>query len=164
MTAVLAAACSTNTIYSEYRNLPLQGWEADSACAYTIHIEDTLALYRVTASVRHTHRYPYQNLWLFTSLALLPDTTGQDSTMVLLPQVMRQDTVGCFMADQRGQWLGTGVGDHRERELVVYDGLLFKRSGDYQLSLTQGMYRDTLVGVTEVGLVVEKIAQPYGKE
>lgn len=60
----------------------------DSVVRFDYTIEDAQPDYQLLVYVRHTERYPYQNMWLFV----------EDS--------LRQDTIEFYLADDRGQWLG----------------------------------------------------------
>jgi gliding motility-associated lipoprotein GldH len=91
-------------------------------------------------TIRHTDAYPYQNLWLFVDIE-------QDSL------VLTRDTIECYMANERGEWLGGGLTVH-ELPLLYSDHYLFTNSGEYLISITQGMRNDTLIGIKEVGVKI----------
>jgi gliding motility-associated lipoprotein GldH len=91
-------------------------------------------------TIRHTDAYPYQNLWLFVDIE-------QDSL------VLTRDTIECYMANERGEWLGGGLTVH-ELPLLYSDHYQFTNSGEYRISITQGMRNDTLIGIKEVGVKI----------
>jgi gliding motility-associated lipoprotein GldH len=91
-------------------------------------------------TIRHTDAYPYQNLWLFVDIE-------QDSL------VLTRDTIECYMANERGEWLGGGL-TVRELPLLYSDHYQFTNSGEYLISITQGMRNDTLIGIKEVGVKI----------
>ena len=76
--------------------MPVSGWHQDSVLHYVVPVSDTLSTYDILLSVRHTTQYPYQNLWMFI-------TEWQDSACLL------SDTIECYLADDRGRWLGSGI-------------------------------------------------------
>ncbi len=135
---LLLVACGTKPVYTEYHNLPLQGWHMDSLQHFTWAIDDTAKAYDVIVYLRHTERYPYQNMWLFMN--------GE------------QDTVEFYVADDRGHWLGNNVNGFIETSVLVEEAYHFDSIGMYQLDIRHGM-RDTLLrGVMAIGVEV------YGKE
>lgn len=140
MTMALAVGCKSKVVYSEFSNMPLAGWHQDSVLTFDVAIEDSIATYDIIAVVRHTYQYPYQNIWLYCNA----------------------DTVGEMMAGVRGEWLGSGWGDHYERSIILEHDKRFAHSGVHTFALRHGMRREVLEGVKEVGLVVEKA--DHGKE
>ena len=138
--SVVVAACSGRTAYCEYRNLPISGWDKDSALVYIVDIRDTIHTYNLVLSVRHGQNYPYQNIWFFVENGLTEQT----------------DTLEYYLADQRGRWLGNGFGDRHEMPCLIGQNVRFPHSGEYVFRVHQGMREDLLQGVTEVGLTVEK--------
>ena len=137
---VLTIGCNSRTAFSEYRNVPLQGWDKDSVVCFDVNITDSMATYNVILSLRHTADYPYQNIWFFVQ----NETSGQN------------DTLEYYLADQRGRWLGNGFGDRKEMPCLLYEHVRFPHGGIYRYAVRQGMRQEWLRGVTEVGLIVEK--------
>ena len=131
-------ACNRGVVYSEYRPVPLSGWDADSALVFGVEITDTLSSYDIILHVRHTQNYPYQNMWLFM------DTPAG------------RDTIEFYLADQRGRWLGNGFGNIKEMPVLYGHSVSFPRSGEYRYVIMQGMREQRLRGVHDVGLTVEK--------
>jgi gliding motility-associated lipoprotein GldH len=66
-------------------------------CAFEFDVEDSLSEYNFTVNVRHRANYPYQNMWLFVQ------QISPDSSIV-------NDTIEFYLADNRGKWLGKGIG------------------------------------------------------
>ena len=138
--SLISQGCSSRTVVSEYQGLPLDGWQQDSVLTWDVDITDSLAVYDVVLSVRHTVDYPFQNIWLFVE-------NGQTGST---------DTLEYYLADQRGRWLGNGFGDRKEMPCLVAQGVRFAHPGTYRYAVRQGMRAETLLGVCEVGLIVEK--------
>ena len=138
--SVLVAACSSRTAYSEYRNIPLTGWDKDSVLVYEVTVSDTLATYNVVLNVRHGQEYPYQNIWFFVD----SDLSGHT------------DTLEYYLADQRGRWLGNGFGERHDMPCLLAQNIRFPSARTYVFRVQQGMREDVLRGITEVGLTVEK--------
>lgn len=140
----LLSACTTDIIYSNFRPIVYDDstithtgqWHKDSIISFDYQIADTSADYSVLIYVRHTERYPYQNMWLFVS-------NGTHS-----------DTIEFYLADDRGQWLGADKNGFIEMPILFDASRHYPDTGFYQLSIQHGM-RDTLLrGVMDVGLEI----------
>ena len=137
---VFAAACSSGTPYCEFRSVPLQGWDKDSALVYQVNVPDSLFTCNVVLTVRHNRDYPYQNIWFFVE-------NGLTGTV---------DTLEYYLADQRGRWLGNGFGDRREMPCLILQNARWNRGDTVLFKVRHGMREDLLKGISEVGLTVEK--------
>lgn len=136
-------SCHQKTAYSDFETLPLSGWCSDSIANFTFNIADTSQVYNVLVCIRHKKTYPYQNLWLFME-TILPDSTAQ------------QDTIECYLADQRGQWLGSGVGTLVEMPVLFQQNIQFSDTGKYTYCIQHGMRESVLKGINDVGISIEK--------
>ena len=112
-------SCNRNLVFSEFQSLPMRGWEADSVLVYAPQIVDTTSKYELQIIIRHTDKYPYQNLWLFVDVK-------KDST------ILRRDTIESFLADDRGQWLGYGMRLY-ELPILYLDKLNLTQGDDYEV-------------------------------
>lgn len=140
ITSLLLVSCQGDIVYTAFNTLPHVGWEVDSNLCYQPIITDSTADYQMLLTIRHTDAYPYQNLWLFVDVQ-------KDSIHIT------RDTIECNMANERGEWLGGGL-SIRELPLLYHNNYRFDNSGAYQISITQGMRNDTLIGITEVGVKI----------
>lgn len=140
ITSLLLVSCQGDIVYTAFNTLPNAGWEADSSLCYQPTITDSVSDYQMLITIRHTDAYPYQNLWLFVDIK-------KDSVS------LRRDTIECYMANERGEWLGGGLSIH-ELPLLYSDSYQFANSGEYNISITQGMREDTLIGIKEVGVKI----------
>lgn len=143
---IIAASCVNNDVYFQYYNIPSEeGWDKEKEYNFDILIEDTIASYNVFVNVRNTSKYPYQNLWIFSS-----ETFDQTN---------RNDTINFYLADNRGKWLGKGAGDIREMSVFLRQDIRFDKKGLYQIKLKQGMRDNLLLGLNDIGVRVEKISE-----
>jgi len=88
--------------------------------------------------VRHTERYPYQNLWLF------------------LGDSLRRDTIEFYLADDRGQWLGDKHHGFIEMPVLIEENRHFSDTGSYYLEVQHAMRDTVLRGITDIGLEIIK--------
>ena len=138
--SILLVSCQDNVVYTAFKTLPLMGWEADSSLCYNPTITDSTAVYQMQITVRHTDAYPFQNLWLFVDI-------NKDTLNII------RDTIECYLANDRGEWLGSGLTIH-ELPLLYDDNFRFATNGEYHIAITQGMRSDTLMGIKEIGVKI----------
>lgn len=141
--AVVFSACDNNVWYIEKEVLPEYGWDKEDVVAFEVDIEDTLQPVDFYIMLRNMGNYSYANLYLFLK------TTTPDGTYSM-------DTLNCPMADQKGRWLGKGLGGIKTQELLFMRNVRFVQSGTYRFEFQQGMRKDTLQGIYEVGIKIEK--------
>ena len=142
--SIMAVACTSNDVYFQYNPVALKGWSKDSLYGFDIPITDTAALYNVYVNVRNRGEYPYQNLWLF-----LNKTTPD--------KIQSKDSIECYLADQRGKWLGSGLGSIMEMPVLYQQNVRFKTKGTYHYRIVHGMRDTVLIGINDIGMRVEKV-------
>lgn len=136
--ALFLTACKTDVVYSEFYSIPSDKWSIDSIAYFDYTISDTTMDYNMQIYIRHTERYPYQNLWLFVG-----DSSSRDS-------------INVFMADDRGRWYGDSNNGFIEVAVPFGEHLHFVDTGMYHLAIQHGMRDSLLQGITEVGLEIRK--------
>lgn len=139
--SLVLISCRQGVVYDEFKSLPTSGWDADSALLFTPFVADTIGGYEVQIIVRHTARYPYQNLWLFVDVM-------QDSLL------LRRDTIESFLANERGEWYGAGMQLY-ELPLLYLENIALSE-GQYAIAIQQGMREDQLRGINDIGLKIIK--------
>jgi gliding motility-associated lipoprotein GldH len=147
---LLIVSCTSKDVYFQYKTIALKGWNKDSLYSFDINIKDTSAFYNVYVNVRNKGEYQYQNLWIFLN------KTSPDS-------IQTKDSIECYLADQRGKWLGTGIGSIMEMSILYQQNVRFRTSGKYIFKIAQGMRDSILVGINDVGMRVEKVGSNLSK-
>lgn len=143
--ALLATGCADDVVFQEDAQLPNGQWERGWNPTFSFDISDTVNAHDVFLDLRHTGEYPFSNLFAFVKL------TGPGGEHLT-------DTVECTLADPAGRWYGKGTGfvsSYRAHVLYKMRNR-FPRSGRYSIQLEQAMRRDTLPGVLDVGISVER--------
>jgi len=141
--SLFAVACTSNDVYFQYKSVTPKGWSKDSIYSFDIPFSDTTVLYNVYVNVRNRGEYPYQNLWLYLSKTT-PD------------KIQSKDSIECFLADQRGKWLGSGIGSIMEMPVLYQQNVRFKTKGTYHYKIVHGMRDSILIGINDIGMRVEK--------
>lgn len=144
--SLFLVSCTSNDVYFQYRTVAPGGWSKDSLYAYDVSITDAAANYNVYVNIRNRGEYPNQNLWLFIR-KIMPDS------------VISNDTINFYLADQRGKWLGSGVGSVFEMPVLYQQNIRFPKVGTYRYEIFHGMRDSMLQGINDVGLRVEKIVK-----
>ena len=132
---LIMAACNSQSIYDKYKPINKGVWNKDSLVVFQVPVTDTLQNHNLYINVRNNVDYRYSNLLLFVSI--------EQPERVL--------------AEPAGKWLGEGFGGLKTREAIYRRNVFFPRSGDYTISLQQGMRNDELKGISDVGVRVEKV-------
>ncbi|MCL2596645.1 MAG: gliding motility lipoprotein GldH [Paludibacter sp.] len=140
-------ACTNNDIFFKYQKIPSEGWNKNNVLAFDFTIQQSSVPYNIYVNIRNTSEYPYQNFWLFIKKSV----AASDSIYV----VVQTDTVECYLADDRGKWLGRGAGAIYEMPLLIEKNIQLEQK-KYRYELIQGMRNDILQGISDIGLRVEK--------
>jgi len=140
---VISSGCSRKVLYSKSERLPAEGWSMHQDLIFTVPVSDTLQSWDLYLQVRNGARYEWSNLWLFV------ETHAPTGTWI-------RDTLEFRLADERGKWLGRGIGDRFTVEFPFKRHVVFPHSGTYRFMVSQGM-RDTLLEhIADIGLRIEK--------
>jgi gliding motility-associated lipoprotein GldH len=143
-TAFVLASCGDKTVFDESTVLNASGWNKDSAAVFTVPVEDVNGQYRLLINVRNSGDYKSQNLWLFISYQR-PDKS------------IKKDTVECYLADNRGRWLGSGFGSLYEMPILYQAKMKFTQAGKYRFAIKHGMRDSLLTGINDIGLEVQQL-------
>jgi len=143
--SLFIVGCTSNDVYFQYKSVATKGWNKDSLYCFDVPIDDISATYNVYVNVRNRTEYPYQNLWLFLSKTT-PD------------KIQTKDSIECYLADQRGKWLGSGLGSIMEMPVLYQQKVRFKTKGTYHYKIVHGMRDSILTGINDIGMRVEKVS------
>ena len=142
--SIFLYACDGNKVYEEYIEVDNADWKKENVANFSFTIEDTLTAHNLYLNVRNTGDYPFSNLYMFVKIQ------GPDGNFNI-------DTVNCVLADNRGEWKGSGVGDLWDLRIPYIGGFKFAQKGEYNVSFEQAMrVENGLKGITDVGLRIEK--------
>ena len=136
---IALGSCQLKTLFEETAAIPVDGWHQDSYISFSIPVEDTINQFEISLIIRNDARYEYSNLFLFIN------TTAPSGQGI-------GDTVEIRMADERGKWLGSGIGGKYTQEIPFKKQVKFPQIGSYTIELVQGMRDEELEFITDVGL------------
>lgn len=137
------SSCNKNIVYSKYQTFEDAQWYAKDKAVFDLEITDTQTLNNISLMVRHADTYPYNNLFLFV-------TTKYPDGKVLT------DTMEVILANSKGEWLGSGVGDIFDFKVPIKKNVRFPLGGKYQFVFEQAMRVDPLPMIMDFGFEIEK--------
>lgn len=136
--------CVGNAIYEKFEPINKEGWNAKDMKTFNFEVVD-LQPFSVCVALRNTTDYTKANLWLFV-------TTVSPSGYVA------KDTLDCPLADDYGYWLGSGFSGLYETKHLLF--LNEKpEQGKWTVTVQQAMRSDNVIGIKELGLIVEPIIE-----
>lgn len=137
------AGCTAPAIYDNTKSLPDNVWKSDKIIRFDVELRDTVSICKFYLNLRHTTSYKYANLFLFINTTF-PD--GKEA----------RDTVECILADPSGKWLGKGISDIRDNQILLRRGIRFPEAGTYIFEFEQAMREPELEEIMDVGLRIVK--------
>jgi len=136
-------SCEQRSVFDNNKNLPGDVWRSDQIIRLDVEIKDTVNIHKFYLNLRHKTIYRYANLFLFIN------TTYPDGTHA-------RDTVECILADPSGKWLGKGISNIRDYQVLLRRGLRFPMQGTYTFEFEQAMREPELSGIMDIGLRIVK--------
>jgi gliding motility-associated lipoprotein GldH len=144
------SACHNRTVFNQTKDINNdKGWDKDSIVSMTFKPVDTSKVYDLFFLIRNDNNYPYANLFLIAKM------TQNHQTVI--------DTLEYAMADEKGQWLGSGIWDLKESKLIYKKNYRFKDTLPVQMSLQQAVRKSgnilgdqKLPGIKTVGIIIEE--------
>lgn len=127
-------------------------WERNWSPTFGFEVADSLQPHDIYLDLRHTGDYPFSNIYTFVTLK------GPDGGMLV-------DTVECMLADPTGRWYGAGGGfirSYRKAHVLYKLRNRFPRKGRYTITLEQAMRMDSLPGIIDVGVSIERSTNMKG--
>lgn len=135
-------SCDPGRVYEENIKIPDGIWEKDHKVSFEVFIDDTTSAHNLYVNVRNTSLYPFSNLYLFIT------TTAPSGHTI-------RETFEIILCDEKGKWLGSGLGDIWDLQQVYKKNVRFAQRGKYTIEYQQGMRMDRLPFVLDVGLRIE---------
>lgn len=149
LTLSLSSCRDESVVFEQNVEIADARWAVSDRAVLTVDVNDTVSQHNFLINVRNTEAYPYRNLYLFLKTTF---PNGKSS----------RDTIGLYLADPSGRWLGSGSGYLNSgrypsaRVMYAYNKR-FPNTGTYTFEIEQAMRVDTLVGIRNIGLRIEKI-------
>ncbi|HET6227235.1 MAG TPA: gliding motility lipoprotein GldH [Bacteroidia bacterium] len=139
----LLTGCDDKRIFEENKDIPDNNWNVNNKVKLNVSIKDISTAANFYVNVRNADGYPYSNLFLFIKTTF---PNGKFST----------DTLECVLADERGKWLGKGLGDIYDNQIPFKRNVRFPLPGVYTFEIQHGMRTETVPLIMDIGLRIEK--------
>jgi len=136
------ASCDSKRIFEENKSIEDAGWNINDIKTFEVEIKDPATATNFYINVRNADGYPYSNLFVFVK-TIFPN--GK----------MSNDTLECVLADEKGKWLGSGIGDLYDNQIPFKRNVRFPLAGKYSFELQHGMRIDNVPLIMDVGLRIE---------
>lgn len=136
--------CDRNRVYEEYIPLPDHQWNRTNVLVFNVEITDTVNPHNIYVNVRNGGQYQYSNLFLFIK------TISPSGHWI-------RDTVECTLADEKGRWLGSGLGDIATLQVPYKVNVRFPYPGLYSFEIEQAMRTQQLKHLFDIGLRIERM-------
>jgi gliding motility-associated lipoprotein GldH len=136
-------SCDPDRVYEKNIRIPDGIWDRNNPVNFEVIVQDTITPYNLYINIRNTSLYPFSNLYLFIT------TTAPSGHSV-------KDTVEVILADEKGEWLGKGLGDIWDLQKIYKQNVRFAQKGMYLFEYEQAMRMEKLPFILDAGLRVEK--------
>jgi gliding motility-associated lipoprotein GldH len=142
--AICFVACDNKRLLDENVSLPDSGWNVNDKKKFELQVSDIAIPANFYVNVRNADGYPYSNVYLYIK------TTFPDGKF-------SNDTLECLLADEKGQWLGDGLGDIYDNQILFKRNVRFPMVGKYTFEMQHGMRLENLPLIMDIGLRIEKV-------
>lgn len=137
-------SCDRNRVYEENISIPDHRWSRKNVLVFNVEISDTVNPHNIFVNIRNGGQYQYSNLFLFIRTV---SPSGQ----------WIRDTVECTLANEKGRWLGSGLGDIAALRVPYKINVRFPYQGLYTFEIEQAMRTEELKHLFDIGLRVERM-------
>jgi gliding motility-associated lipoprotein GldH len=144
LVVLLYTACDSQRVFEKNAELPDYVWDRNNVLKFSVDIQDTISSHNLYINVRNASNYQYNNLFLFVT------TSAPKGGIV-------KDTVELTLADAKGKWLGNGLGDIWDNQILYKRNIRFPFKGTYTIQLEQAMRNTKLPFVMDAGIRIEKV-------
>lgn len=141
--SIILFSCTSDIFYDKNIEINNSVWITDSTAIFNLNIEDTIKFYDFHLNLRNTTDYKYSNIYLFLNTKF-PD--GQST----------QDTIQCFLSDNKGKWFGSGIGKTKSMSFLLKKRVRFIQNGIYSFEIQQAMRVQNLNGIKSIGITIKK--------
>jgi len=136
-------SCDPNRVFEENKRIEKHKWHYQDTLSFIFNIPDSSLYHDLIINVRNGALYEFSNLFLFIYVEA---PNGINLT----------DTLEIKLAEKSGRWLGKGLGDLKSLSVPYKENVKFSMPGIYSFKIVQGMRRETLNEVYDVGIRVQK--------
>ena len=141
---LLLSSCDNATLFEENRPIDKGMWDSENTFKFQATVPDTIHGYNVYLNLRNAGTYPYSNIFLFINTRFPSGSIDRD-------------TVEIMLATKEGKWLGKGLGDIWDNQILFKRNVTFPEKGEYTFEISQAMRLNPLPGIMDAGMRIEKV-------
>ena len=142
--ALVLASCDPERVYDKFKDIKDGIWNRTETVKFDVQIDDTVSYHNVFINVRNNGNYRFSNIYFFIN-TIYPN------------RKISLDTIDCCLADDKGKWLGKGLGDLKNCRFLLKKGVRFHQKWIYTFEFEQAMRVDKLEGIESIGIRIEKL-------
>jgi gliding motility-associated lipoprotein GldH len=139
---LLLSSCGRETIVDLNKDVG-DGWTKNAKIRFEYTIEDSIMPVDFYINIRNTTDYGFANVYFFVK-TIYPN------------QRYSIDTLECFLANVKGEWLGSGFGKFRESRIPFKKNMRFPITGNYRMEFEMAMRDSILDGIDAIGIRIER--------
>jgi gliding motility-associated lipoprotein GldH len=142
--SLLFVACKKDYFFEQKKTTAQpEFWAYKDSIRFDFDLIDTSVTYNLIVDVDHADKFAFENLYV--------------KIHTIFPSGKRLGKLKSLqLMTPTGGWLGQKSGETVQANLVLQDHTIFKEPGHYSIVFEQFMRRDSLPGITAIGLSVEK--------
>jgi len=166
-------SCDKNIVFSEFQPVQDKIWDKQAEFVFRFEIKDASIPYNISLQLRNSRLYPYQNLYVIFEDSRLRgnDGDGEDSSLRGNDRdggdsSLRgndRDTIECILADSTGKWTGNGI-TLFQNVFMLKTNYHFPDTGTYTISIRHAMVDESLKGIEDVGILIERVQPSFRPE
>jgi gliding motility-associated lipoprotein GldH len=140
---ILLFSCGKSPLIDKSMEVSETAWDVKDNFKIELIVDDTISNFNFYINIRNTTDYKNSNFFLFIK-TIFP--SGEIAI----------DTLGCFLADNEGKWLGKGNGKIKDNKILFKKDAIFAMKGKYVFEIEHAMREKQISGIKSIGLRIEK--------
>jgi gliding motility-associated lipoprotein GldH len=140
-------SCDSRKVFREFEKIPGYSWERDQTITFQTEINKENGPLDINLELRHSSFFPYKEM------AVVFRIIGPDGSVRSAEHIIA-------IRDEKGDFIGDGMGDLWDVSFSLYEGLSLNESGTYTFEVDNVMPRVRVAGIMEVGLLIRKAKTP----
>ncbi len=144
ISVVIVSCGKEKVIFEKKYDLKDGQWAYADTLKFSFNIADTMEIYDIVLTIKHTPQYPMQNMYthIYTKFP-----SGER-----IMQLLNID-----LADNTGKWEGDCSGSECRFEIPIQPNAFFNAAGQHIITLEQYMRTESLAGINSIALkIVDK--------
>ena len=139
--SILLSCSKEKVLFEKQYDLKNEQWTYSDTLNFAFTITDTMAIYDIVLTVKHTPQYALQNIYthIYTQFP-----KGER-----VKQLLNID-----LADNTGKWEGKCNSSECDFEIPIQPNAFFNQAGQHIITLEQYMRTDTLAGLKNISLKI----------